>query len=180
MSDVWAPPQAEVKDVSVSGNPESPAIRRAHLNHEANIKAVGMLYYLAAAGLLLAAVILLIAAGSGNTAYNVGMAIACFAFFGLYSWLVRGLRAWKSSVKIPTGILAGLGLLGFPVGTLINGYILYLLFSQKGTMVFSDEYKQIIADTPDMKYRTSIIVWIFLALIVVALAYGIIAGARGH
>ena len=38
-------------------------------------------------------------------------------------------------------------------------------------MVFSDEYKDIIAATPHIKYRTLIIVWIGLILAIVALVF---------
>jgi len=53
-------------------------------------------------------------------------------------------------------------LIGFPIGTLIHGYILYLYWGTKGRKVFSPEYKQIIAGTPHVKYKTSIIIWILL------------------
>ena len=55
------------------------------------------------------------------------------------------------------------------MGTLIGFYMLYLLLSKKGTMVFSPEYKEIIAQTPHMKYKTSPVVWIALGLIVAAI-----------
>ena len=53
--------------------------------------------------------------------------------------------------------------------------VLYLIFSKKGAMVFSDEYKEIIRQTPEMKYRTSIVVWIFLGLLVLLIVVGIIS-----
>ena len=37
-------------------------------------------------------------------------------------------------------------------------------------MVFSDEYKNIIAATPHIKYRTSIIVWIGLIIVLLLFA----------
>lgn len=180
MSDVWTPPRAEVKDIGLSGNPDAPEIRRLHIGHEASVKAIGMLYYIGAAGLLVVGIIALIGAAQGEMAVNIGIGLAMLAFCALYVWIGRGLRTLNPKVKIPAGVLAGIGLIGFPVGTLINGYILYLLFSQKGTMVFSDDYKQIIADTPDVKYRTSVIVWIFLALLVVLFVGGMIAAMMEH
>ncbi len=54
--------------------------------------------------------------------------------------LGRGLRRLRRGVRGPTIALAGLGLLGFPLGTLINGYILWLMLSKKGQLVFSPEY----------------------------------------
>jgi hypothetical protein len=75
---------------------------------------------------------------------------------------VRRLKPWA---RIGSGILSGIGLLGFPIGTIINGYILYLLFSKKGSMVFSDEYKRVIQQTPHIKYRTSVIILVALGLL---------------
>ena len=76
---------------------------------------------------------------------------------------MRALRPWG---RIVGCVLSGLGLLGFPIGTAINAYILYLFLSKKGRTVFAPEYQAVIAATPDVKYRTSILVWIFLALLV--------------
>lgn len=44
-------------------------------------------------------------------------------------------------------------------------------------MCFSDEYKDIIAATPQIKYKTSIIVWIFLIIIIVGLLAAMIIPA---
>lgn len=88
-------------------------------------------------------------------------------------WVGYGLRRLRKWARIPTGILSGLGLLAFPIGTLINAYILYLLFCQKGKMVFSDEYRAVIEQTPHIKYRTSIIVWIVLGLLLLLIAFAI-------
>ena len=49
---------------------------------------------------------------------------------------------------------------------LIVGYILYLMLSEKGSVVFSPAYKEIIARTPHIKYRTSLILKIALAVFV--------------
>lgn len=175
MSDVWSPPHAEVKDIILSGNPDAPKIRREHLNHEANIKAVGVLYLLSATiGFLAGALFLFVSFSAAQSefpvAFGVGMAVFMIALSVFYVWIGRGLRSLNPVVRIPAAVLSALGLLGFPIGTLINGYILYLLLSRKGTMVFSDEYKQIIADTPYIKYHISIIVWIALALLLAAIA----------
>ncbi len=175
MSDVWTPPRAEVKDLSLSGNPDAPEIRRQHLNHEASIKAIGALYYLGAIGLIGLGITGIVGSGSEGAATKILLVVFALGMGGLYFWIGHGLRGLQSRAKIPAVILAVIGLLGFPIGTLINGYILYLLLSAKGTMVFSDEYKQIIADTPDIKYRTSIIVWVFLGLIVALVAAAFIA-----
>lgn len=170
MTDVWTPPRAHVQDVALSGNPDAPYIRRKHLNHETSVRAVGMLYYIGAAMLLLVGIISAIGAAYDSTAENIGMAVAFLVFCALYFWLGRGLRRLNPRARLPAGVVSVIGLIGFPIGTLINGYILYLLFSKKGSVVFSDEYRQIVADTPDIKYRTSIIVWIALGLLMAAMA----------
>lgn len=183
MSDVWTPPRAQLQTSSAS-NPEAAEIRRRHLNHEASVRALGTLYFIGAVGAFLAGVGLGIAtfASPEREGPIIGIAVAAFVLGlgALYFWIARGLRGLKSQARIPAGILAALGLLGFPIGTLINGYILYLLFSAKGKMVFSDEYQQVIADTPDIKYRTSIVVWILVALLVAFFVFVIISATARH
>ena len=173
----FAPPE---ESIWVTENDNRPAveIRKYHLSHEASVQSVGVLYLLGSVVLILAAALWLVGplplGGNAFVRFELGFAAGlllvgiaqCFLAFGL-----RRLRKWT---RIPTGILSAFGLLGFPLGTLISAYILYVIFSKKGAMVFSDEYKEIIRQTPEMKYRTSIVVWIFLGLLVLLIAVGII------
>jgi hypothetical protein len=126
-----------------------------------------------AGGMIIAAVVMMIVTFSNNSLATGGNSSrdAFFApvigvvFIGLAAlqiWVGIGLRNLKPWARIASGVLAGIGLLGFPIGTLINGYILYLLFSKKGAMLFSPDYQRVIAETPHIKYKTSIIVWIVL------------------
>ena len=80
--------------------------------------------------------------------------------------LAIGIRKLIGWTKIPAIIVAAPGPPGFPIGTLISVYFLYLHCSKKGSLVFSAEYARIIAGTPHIKYRTSIFVWILLFLLV--------------
>ena len=64
----------------------------------------------------------------------------------------------------------GTGLIGFPVGTLINAYILYVVFCEQGRMVFSDDYHEIIRRTPHIRCRGSILVWILLTITISLMA----------
>ncbi|HKB58796.1 MAG TPA: hypothetical protein VKC56_02000, partial [Gallionellaceae bacterium] len=102
MSDVWTPPRAEVKDVGLSGNPDAPEIRQQHLSHEANIKALGTLYYLGFVIMTLGGIAkLLTGGGTGRlAAYNMGMGIAFIVLGLLYFWLGRGLRTLKPWSRI--------------------------------------------------------------------------------
>jgi hypothetical protein len=177
MSDVWTPPQAPLQDASLLGNEQAAEIRRRYLNHEAGIKSAGRIYYLIAVLLILSGIIgLTVASGSRLS----GGIVVSALFFVMATALIivgTGLRKLEPWAKIPSGVLSAIGLLWIPVGTLINAYILYLVFSQKGIMVFSDEYRLVVASTPDIKYRTSPIVWAVLVLIVVAIALPFILSA---
>lgn len=158
------------------GGTQAEAIRNAHLSHEASVKSVGALYMiggvlcLAASGLFL-----FVRQGPGTEIGGMFMFIL-LPVIGIVQFAtafgLRGLQGWA---RIPTGLFSGLGLLSFPVGTLINGYILYLIFSAKGSMVFSEDYREIMAQTPHIKYRTSIIVKIVLFLLLALITTGVVA-----
>jgi hypothetical protein len=87
----------------------------------------------------------------------------------------RGLRTLSPGVRIPASILAALGLLGFPLGTLINGYALWLIHSEKGRRILSADYAAIVEATPHVEYRTPILAWIALALLILTLVALVVA-----
>ncbi len=141
-------------------------IRRAHLSHEASIISIGTLYYLGAIMLVFTGLMSVLKLGSPE----LGGPWAGLFFIALgvaYFQLGRWFRALLPKAKIPGTILAAIGLLAFPFGTLINIYILYLINSKKGAMVFSDQYRAVIAATPGIKYKTSIVVWVLVGLLLV-------------
>ena len=157
-------------------NPEHQAgghhLRRIHLKHEASIRSVGYLYFLSSITLFVMMVVLIPASFSETESQGlVPLAIALF-YLGLsvvMFFMGLGIRKLKRWVRVPATILACLGLLSFPVGTLINGYILSLIWSAKGKMVFSEEYAEVIAKTPDMKYKGTNASKVLLILVVVIL-----------
>jgi len=105
----------------------------------------------------------------GSASFFIGM-LVFYLIFGIIAILIgRGFRKLKPWVRIPGTIFAALGLLSIPIGTLINGYILYLMFSAKGKMVFSPEYSEIREATPEVVYKTSALSWIILIGLVVGL-----------
>ena len=165
----YAPPAARVDD-AVGVNSEAEAIRKAHISHEASVKSVGILYYLGGAiGIIVAVVALFAGKADLSLAVVPALILAAFGVGGLFTaWGIRALRRWAQVVG---SLFAALGLLNFPVGTLINLYILYLFLSKKGRTIFSPAYQDVIAATPHVKYRTSIIVWIFLALLIALLVF---------
>lgn len=162
-------------------------VRKDHIKHEASVKSVGLLYWLGGIGIILSGAAVGVggafrggAGGQGGLGIlEIGMVIGLLLLGALYLWVGSGLRKFRKSARIITGIFSGFGLLGFPIGTLINGYILYLILGKKGAMVFSDHYKDVIAATPYIKYKTSVVVWIilggFILAVVSLLIWGILS-----
>jgi hypothetical protein len=148
----------------------SEQIRKDHISHEASVKSIGLLYFLGGGALALLGILATFGVFSSGRAASAGFgAILVVVFFGmgaLQIWVGWGIRQLKPWARIASGVLSGIGLLGFPLGTLINAYILYLLFSKKGTTIFSPDYQRVIAETPHIKYKTSIIVWILVAIVI--------------
>lgn len=173
---------------------EAEVIRRAHIGHEASVRSLGSLHYLGAVFGLIGSVGMLFmlfggmsggAAEPGGRMLLGGLLILYFGMTALNFALGKGLRGlkpwarWTDTALLSLqAIFAVLGSINalitgqFPamipslIGLLIVGYILYLLLSQKGTVVFSPAYKEIIARTPHIKYRTSLLLKIVLALLV--------------
>ncbi|MCP5487795.1 MAG: hypothetical protein H7A43_04020 [Verrucomicrobia bacterium] len=150
-------------------------MRRSHIKHEASVRSVGVLYYLGALFIIIAGIAGVLTDTESTMVVRIVVAAALIGLGVFQFWVGTGLRELKAWARVPTGILSGIGLLGFPIGTLINGYILFLVFSKKGTVVFSPEYKDAIAATPEVKYKTSIIVWIFVGLLILVLGLGLLA-----
>jgi hypothetical protein len=165
---------------------DAEAIRTRLLSHEASVKSIGALYMIGAILMVLGGISLgvMLVVGLVGVTDNAGstpasfFAVLCFFYLGLgilqgaTAMGIRKLQNWARYVAV---VFSVIGLLGFPIGTIISAYFLYLLLSQKGTRVFSDEYKEIIAATPHIKYKTSIIVIILLILLVVILVFGALA-----
>ena len=162
------------------------AFRNRYLSHEASIKSVGILYMLPGILVMTFFVIFLLVAivgalaGNANGLGAVDAAGVIFFFvyggFGALSYYAGwGIRRFQKGPKVIVTILSAIGLIGFPFGTLINGYILYLLHGENGKVVFSDRYQEVIRQTPHIKYKTSIVVKVFAILLLVVIVMGIVA-----
>jgi len=159
---------------------DAESIRRAHIAHEASIKSIGILYFLGAAFLFFAGAVGVLGslrADSRIEALLISVVLIAFGAVEIAAGI--GIRKFAAWAKFVVAVISALGLLAFPVGTIINGYILYLLFSKKGAFIFSPEYQHIIATTPDVKYKTSILVWIFLGFILLLVGFGVVAAVVG-
>ena len=176
----YAPPEArDVEAFPTNDLARAEAIRREHIKHEASVKSVGCLHLFGGIFLLFGALIglgamLVGGARGGNLgAAGIGATIlVVYLVLGAASTATGyGLRTLAPWAKVPGAILAGLGLLGFPIGTIINAYILWLLLSAKGTTVLSPEYKYVITATPHIKYIPWLAI-IFLGLLVLLIGLG--------
>lgn len=149
------------------GDDADVALRQAHLRHEVQLKSVSSLYFLLSLvlGLAGASVIASVFLAGTLSPWALGGVVYLAIAVGLGTVAVgfRRLRPW---VRIPGGILSTLGLLGFPVGTLINGWILFLMFGAKGRVVLSPGYQRVIEATPQLRYQRTLGDWIALALVV--------------
>ncbi len=167
---------------------DAESIRKQHLNHEASVKSIGMLYWLGgilgcllAFGYLIGGAVSLTdpqTVGAGIVLLVLGVVVLCFSVFQIM--VARGIGKLEPWSRIAATVISCIGLLGFPIGTMISAYFLYLLQSSKGTVVFSDQYKEVMAETPHIKYKTSIFVWILLGLVVGLIVFAILAVAIGN
>ena len=173
----YAPPKAHVEDVS-GATAEVEAIRREHIKHEAAVRSIGTLYYIGG-GLSLMAAFAFFLGSLGQpdvVAITLVLGIVYLVLGVVLPVVAHGIRRLKPAARIASIVLSIVGLIGFPLGTLISGYILYLLCSAKGRRIFAPDYTEIVAATPHIKYRTSIVVWIMLGLVLVLIAALVLVG----
>lgn len=159
--------------------------RKTYLKHEASIQSIGTLYLLGAFFLILAGLGALagsIIPDASRQEPDIAASLVLFGFLlvvGLFQLRVGlWLRKLNPRARTPATVLSCIGLLGFPVGTLVNVYILYLLRSEKGAVVLSEEYQEIIAVTPHIKYRTPLVTWILAGLLVAFLVFAVVAASQ--
>ncbi|MGB7328399.1 MAG: hypothetical protein WBD31_26210 [Rubripirellula sp.] len=158
--------------------------RRKYLNHEASIRSMGFLYLLGAFFTLSVGVLTLVGSllvrDDPEGMLITGAIGATYTGFGLlHGFVGYGFRKLTSWARIAGMVSATLGLIIIPIGTLIGAYVLYLLISKKGKVVFSDEYRTVVDQTPHIKYKTSIVVWVLLGLIVALLALALVGAFLG-
>ena len=201
----YAPSGSSYGDASLDANfdlSQAELIRKSHLSHETNVKSFGCLYTLGGILGILGAIfyigigILVMAGGvvpkelefmvfgaggdrlvSGGLTTLVGVVFLAIAVAQLFAG--RSMQTLNPSGKILAIVVAAIGMLQFPCGTLISGYLLYLLVSAKGRTVFSSAYKEVMQATPHIRYRTSIIVWIFLFILIGVILLGVLAAIFG-
>lgn len=154
--------------------------RRAYLAHEQNVRSIGTYFCFSGGMQLFAAVMLAICGGlaaiprpdsKASTLPLAVVAVEVVVFLilgGLTVWAGRLLRRLDRKAFVAGIIVAAIGLLGVPVGTLISVYILYLILCESGRFVLSDSYRAVVAATPEIQWKTALWVKILIGLIVLA------------
>jgi len=139
---------------------EAVRIRRQHINHETSVGAVGGCFCVVAVPLILFiffTVLAVISRGTGNFVESIiSLSITAIVAAVLLATGL-GLRRRSLAARVSTILLSALFLLVFPVGTIVGGYVLYLLGSKKGQTVFSAEYQEIVDETPEVKCQTTML-----------------------
>jgi hypothetical protein len=161
------------RNVSDSGDAEQ--IRRKHLSHETSLRSTGALYIIGFVMLLFLAISFsqtLVDLMHPEQKWNTDQLWAfglCALPLSLGVWQLVigiGLRKLKASARIPATIVAVLWMLWIPFGTIISGYFLYLFWSSKSRVVMSDEYHEIMKQTPHIKHPNSWFILIVLFLLI--------------
>ena len=156
----YAPPRALVSDASPLVE-DAEAIRREHLQHEAQVRSIALLHWLSGAFLLFFGAMMVagvLTLPPGARIVNVFMVVTIFGGFGITSIAIgRGIIKFRRWARIASILIAISGLLRFPFGTVISGYVLYLLLSAKGRRLFKPDYPGIVDATKHIDYRTPIL-----------------------
>ncbi len=172
----------------VSGDANS--IRKFHLPHESAIKGFALLYAIASGFYILCAVAAVIAtvyvlATGLNGAAAVAALIYAIGYFVvglLIGFVASGLYKLNDVGRIGGAIFAVLSLCAIPLGTILGAYLLYLLFSEKGNVIFSSTYRSVVKQTRDIRPYTPVFVWVVFALIalsILILAFALLAAVKG-
>lgn len=150
-------------------------LRQAHLKHEASLKGVALLYLLMAVALtflgykLSGSSELFGFSGRRTAVVNGLLSKACVLLAIIQFWAGLSLYRLRPFAKLPVGMAAGIGLFGFPFVTVLSAYVIYLVFSPKGLFILSPVYRQILAATPELRYRRTKRTWITLGLLLALL-----------
>jgi hypothetical protein len=164
----YAAPQSQVLQSSTHNE----LIRREHIGTEASVKSIGLLYYLAA--FILAAAGVVFATNSpgvnGGSLLAVGFTLLLAAGAGATAYGLRRLQAWA---RIPTILLSSIaliyGLINLSGGIIIHIFILVKMLGRQARFIMTPEYQRIIAATPHVKYKTSLLLKVVLVLLLILL-----------
>ena len=158
-------------------------LRKRYGPHERRVRAVALLYWYFAALYVSAAAIgpaVLVKLGRTSEPERYGLdALFTVIVVTLTLAAVAVVTAWNlghlNSAGRVLGAIGGcIALFGFPLGTLIGVFMLWTLLGKQGSVVFSQEYSDAVAATPQLQFRVSraviaLITFFFLFMIGITL-----------
>jgi len=156
-------------------HPES--IRRRYLSHEAAAQSIGTLHFLGA--ILCGLIAVFLPFEFRNTeAYGWTVLLVFIAsLFVIMGIACQRLKPWS---RIPSALLGvAVGIMAACIGLPIAAYFLYIMFGANGQMVYSEEYREVIRQTPHIKYKTPVAAWIMLFTLLSLLGAGILLAMNG-
>lgn len=172
--DLYRPPSVSLDKPVDSTNPaaDAEAVRLEYLPREVTAKTLGAIYMflcLPYAFFLFMGLTVIWTDPIGGGLYLLlfGLLAGVFATAGLGLWR---LEQWGQR---PACWISAVGCLGFPIGTVLHGSLLYLLVNERGKMVFSDEYRRVVELTPHIK---PVAVWTRLAIFALIVGLLILLG----
>ncbi len=159
--------------------PSSPqAVRKQFIHCESNIHSIGGLMILG--GLLVSfgfglAASIAIADGGLDRGVRAGflIAIVLAGLWQIYTGIQ--LRRLKMSSRVPAAIACGIWILFIPVGTILGGVSLWYIMRPAASFVFSEEYAQVIRNTPEIGASTSIAGWSLLTIVLALIGLALLA-----
>jgi len=163
---------------AVATEPE--AVRRAHINHEASVQGIGSIWMLTSVilGLISLSVTLRLVQQPWDLS-TLAFVMLAWGLTGLFGWLGWSLRRLCAQARLPALVMAALALIALPIGTLVGVYMLYILGTEKGHFVLSEPYRQVILQTPHIRYRTSWVVLVVVGLLLLAIAASLLYPLMG-
>lgn len=129
-------------------------VREANLKYERRIRTAAAMYYFVS-GLFVFVAFGAVVNGKFGALLMLPLAAGIFI-------AAREIFRLRKRAKLAAGIVSGVGLLMFPIGTVIHAIVLYLVFCKDGRRVLSDEHGGVIERTPEIKCPIS---WIGAALL---------------
>lgn len=168
----YAPPLSE-SPLQSRSSAEFEQVRKEHLNCEIGIRTVSLFYFLASCASFAAASLFLTRGGDISPLARMVLVLALGGMAVLQFWVGSGMRSLKPRVRVPAGFIALMSLVGSAAGggpmlVIVYIYILCLVFSEKGKMVFSPQYQEVLAATPHIKGSPSPVILVFLVLLALA------------
>jgi hypothetical protein len=171
----FASPQTSNDDyiAEVATPDDAEVIRRKYLSREANIQSLGVIFLIGAAIFGVTAIGFLFGFFEDFRSDILKLVFVSSILLGiavLHGWIGIGLRRLSRTVRIPAAVVCVPWMFSLGLPTIISIVGLIMLVGQKASYVFSPEYQQIRLATPQVKLKTSIVVWILLVILLVFIA----------